>query len=204
MREFGYNLELTLKPNGAGTVVRLLSFINESRMGDYDATLALGRATSSTPDILLVEKQGGIKYGFGLNFEHPLADNGETGIFGRLGWNDGGHETWCYVESDRHASLGVQISGINWGRKDDHLGIAYGANGLSTEHKDYLAAGGIGILLGEGRLNYGLEQALEVYYNIQLGSYVQISPDFQFLQNPGYNKDRGPAEVYGMRAHLSF
>lgn len=204
MREFGYNLELTVKPNDAGTVVRLLSFLNESRAGSYRDALTLGQATDSTPDLLLVEKKGGIKFGFGLNFEQPLADKGETGIFGRLGWNDGGHESWNYVECDRDASLGVQASGVNWGREDDHLGIAYGVNGLSTAHKDYLAAGGVGILLGEGRLNYRLEQALEVYYNMQLGPYLQISPDFQFLQNPGYNGDRGPAEVYGMRAHVSF
>lgn len=108
------------------------------------------------------------------------------------------------MESDRHASLGVQVSGVNWGREDDHLGLAYGVNGLSTEHKDFLAAGGMGILLGDTKLNYGLEQALEVYDNIQLGSYLRISPDFQFLQNPGYNEDRGPAEVYGLRAHLAF
>jgi hypothetical protein len=204
MEEFGYNLELTVKPNVAGTVVRLLSYLNEGRMGNYDAALALGQATGSTPSLLLVEKPGGIKYGFGLNIEQPLADKGETGIFGRLGWNDGGDETWSYVESDRHASLGVQVSGVNWRREDDHLGLAYGINGLSTQHKDYLAAGGMGILLGDGGLDYGLEQALEVYYNIQLEPYFQISPDFQFIQNPGYNKDRGPAEVYGMRAHLTF
>ena len=204
MSEFGYNLELTVKPNDSGTVVRLLSYVNEARMGSYDAALALGRATTSAPNLLLVEKQGGIKYGFALNFEQPLADKGETGVFGRIGWNDGEHETWNYVESDRHASLGLQISGIHWGREADRLGIAYGANGLSSDHKNYLAAGGVGILLGDGRLNYALEQALELYYNIQLGSYLQISPDFQFIQNPGYNKDRGPVEVYGMRAHLSF
>ena len=204
MREFGYNLELTLKPNDIGTVVRLLAYLNESRTGSYDDALAIGRATSSAPDLLQVEKLGGIKYGLGLNFEHPLADKGETGLFGRIGWNDGAHESWSYVESDRHASLGIQVSGVRWGRDGDHLGIAYGANGLSTQHKNYLAAGGTGILLGEGRLNYGIEQALEIYYSVQLGSYLQISPDFQFLQNPGYNKDRGPAEVYGARVHMSF
>jgi hypothetical protein len=203
-RELGYNLELTLKPNNAGTVVRLLSYFNEGRMGSYDAALALGRATSSAPDLLQVEKQGGTKYGFGVNFEQPIADDGETGIFGRLGWNDGEHETWSYVESDRHASLGVQVSGVHWKRSDDRFGIAYGVNGLSSDHKNYLAAGGIGILLGDGRLNYGYEQVLETFYRIQLGPYLQVSPDFQFIQNPGYNKDRGPAEVYGLRAHLGF
>ena len=96
-QEFGYNLELTVKPNDAGTVVRLLTFYNQGRMGSYDAALALARATSTVPDILLVEQTGGTKYGFGLNFEQPLADDGETGIFGRIGWNDGSHETWMYT-----------------------------------------------------------------------------------------------------------
>lgn len=203
-RELGYNLELTLKPGDRGMIVRVLSYINEARMGSYDAALVLGRATSSVPDLLRVEKQGGTKYGFGMNFEQPLADDGETGIFGRIGWNDGTHETWAYVESDRHASLGVQVSGEHWGRKEDRFGLAYGANGLSSHHKNYLAAGGIGIILGDGRLNYGYEQVLEAYYRIQLGPYLQVSPDFQLIRNPGYNRDRGPAEVYSMRAHLSF
>jgi len=204
MHELGYNLELTLKPNDAGTVIRVLNYFNEARMGNYNAALDLGHATATTPDLLRVEKQGGTKYGFGLNIEQPLADEGETGLFGRIGWNDGTHESWSYVESDRHASIGAQVSGVHWGREEDRVGFAYGINGLSAQHKNYLAAGGIGILLGDGKLNYGPEQALEVYYRVQLGPYVQITPDFQFIQNPGYNKDRGPAEVYGVRAHLSF
>ncbi len=203
-RELGYNLELTVKPNGAGTVVRFLSYFNKSRMGSYDQALALSRATSSTPDLLLVEKFGGTKYGFGINFEQPLADEGETGVFGRLGWDDGSHETWAYTESDRHVSLGVQVSGAHWGRQEDRLGIAYGMNGLSSEHKDYLAAGGIGILLGDGKLNYGPEQAIEAYYRFQVGQYAQLSPDFQYVQNPGYNRDRGPAEVYSLRLRMSY
>ena len=202
--ELGYNLELTVKPNDAGTVVRLLSYFNEGRMGSYDAALALGRATATIPDILLVEKPGGTKYGFGLNFEQPLADDGETGLFGRIGWNDGNHETWAYTECDRHVSLGAQLSGIHWGRVEDRVGIAYAVDGLSAAHKDYLEAGGIGMLLGDGSLNYGLAQTLETYYRIQICRCVQLSPDFQFIQNPGYNRDRGPVEVYGLRLHLSY
>ncbi len=202
--ELGYNLELTLKPNDAGTVVRLLTYLNEGRMGSYDAALALGGATSTTPDLVQVQKRGGTKYGFGLNFEQPIADGGETGIFARLGWNDGHHENWSYVESDRHASLGVQVSGVRWGRAEDGFGLAYGVNGISSEHKDYLAAGGVGILLGDGRLNYGLEQAFEAYYRLQINKYAALSPDFQYIVNPGYNRDRGPADVYGLRFRLSY
>jgi hypothetical protein len=204
IQELGYNLELSLKPNDTGTVIRLLSYLNEGRMGSYDAALALGRATSKTPDILLVEELGGNKYGFGLNFEQPLADNGDTGIFGRIGWNDGNHETWCYTEADRHASIGAQVGGIRWKRPEDSLGVAYGVNGLSDPHKDYLAAGGIGMLLGDGALNYGLEQTFEIYYRIKICTFAQLSPDFQFIQDPGYNRDRGPVEVYGLRLHVYY
>ncbi len=203
-RELGYNLELTLRPNDAGTVVRLVCYFNEGKMGSYDAAIALGRATSSTPDLLKVETQGGTKFGFGLNFEQPLADGGETGVFGRIGWNNGEHETWAYTESDRHASLGVQLAGARWRRKDDRLGIAYAVNALSSPHKGYLAAGGIGILLGDGRLSYGHEQVFEAYYRVQLGRYLQVSPDVQLIRNPGYNRDRGPAEVYSARVRLSY
>ncbi len=202
--ELGYNLELAWKPNDAGTVVRFLSYLNKARMGDYEDALALARQTGTVPSILDVEKPGGTKYGFGLNFEQPLADGGETGLFGRIGWNDGSHETWAYTECDRHVSLGAQLSGIHWGRDEDRVGIAYAVDGLSTAHKDYLEAGGIGMLLGDGALNYGLEQILEIYYRIQVCRFVQISPDFQFIQNPGYNRDRGPVEVYGLRLHISY
>jgi len=204
VRELGYNLEFDFKPNDLGTVVRLLSYFNEGRMGGYGAALALAEVTRTTPNILLVEGVGGTKYGFGLNFEQPLANDGETGIFGRLGWNDAHHETWCYTESDRHASLGLQISGVNWKRPDDRVGIAYGVNGLSNLHQEYLAEGGLGMLLGDGRLDYGYEQVLEIYYRIQLCSWLAISPDFQIIQNPGYNSDRGPVEVYGVRVRVSY
>jgi len=203
-RELGYNLELTVKPNDAGTVVRLLSYFNEGRMGSYSEALLLGAATDKAPNILDVEKLGGTKYGFGLNFEQPLADGGETGMFGRLGWNDGHHENWAYVECDRHVSLGAQLSGIHWGREGDRVGVAYAVDGLSAHHKDYLEAGGIGMLLGDGALNYDLAQTLEIYYSIQVCSFIQISPDFQFIQNPGFNRDRGPVEVYGLRLRMSY
>jgi high affinity Mn2+ porin len=203
-RALGYNLELTWKPNEAGTVVRFLSYFNEARMGNYDDALALARKPGTAPSLLDVEKPGGIKYGLGLNFEQPLADGGETGLFARLGWNDGHDETYVYTECDRHASLGAQLSGIHWGRDEDRVGIAYAVDGLSTPHKDYLAAGGLGILLGDGALHYGLEQTMEIYYRIQVCKFVQISPDFQFIQDPGYNRDRGPVEVYGLRLRVSY
>jgi len=200
----GTNLELTLKPDDVGTVIRLLTYLNQASMGSYADAIAIGNATSAVPSVLANEAPGRTKYGFGLNFEQPLADNGETGIFGRVGWNDGHNETFVYTEVDQEVSAGVQISGIHWKRAEDHWGIAYAVDGLSSQHKDYLADGGIGMLLGDGKLNYGLEQILETYYRVQIGKYVQVSPDFQYIINPGYNRDRGPAAVYSMRLRLSY
>jgi len=211
VRELGYNLEYDLKPNNCGTVLRFLGFFNTGRMGNYDSALELAALTGTTPNILAVEGLGGTKYGFAFNFEQPLANDGETGIFGRAGWNDGHDESWMYVECDWHASLGVQVSGVNWKRPDDRVGVAYGVNGLSGPHQDYLAAGGIGMLLGDGALNYGLEQALEVYYSFLVCKYdifglpasFTVTPDYQLIVNPGFNTDRGPlVNVLGVRMRL--
>ena len=200
----GKNLELTLRPNDIGTVIRVLAYLNEARMGSYAQALSIGRETSTVPNISADELPGRTKYGFGLNFEQPLADRGETGVFGRMGWSDGHNESFAYAEVDRTVSLGTQVNGVHWGRSEDQLGIAYAFDGLSTGHKNYLADGGLGFVLGDGKLNYGLEQIFEAYYRIQIGKYVQVSPDFQHIMNPGYNRDRGPAAVYSMRLRLSY
>jgi len=200
----GSNLELTLSPNEAGTVIRILTYLNQGRMGSYGEALAIGSETSSIPDVRADEKPSRTKYGIGVNFEQPLADKGETGLFGRMGWNDGHNENFCYTEVDRTLSLGAQLSGIHWGRIEDRVGVAFGVNGISSQHQNYLTAGGLGFLLGDGRLNYGWEQILEAYYRVQIGKYVQVSPDFQHVANPGYNRDRGPANVYSLRMRVSY
>jgi hypothetical protein len=199
----GDNIELTLSaPNDA--VVRVLAYENHGRMGRYDAATALAQATGTTPNIVADDAPGRIKYGFGLNAEVPLTDDGDTGLFGRLGWNDGGTESFVFTEVDRHASLGIQAAGRRWHRPNDVFGIAAVVDGLSGPHRAYLAAGGSGFLLGDGALRYGPESIGEAYYRIQLGPHVAISPDAIFIANPGYNRDRGPATVLTLRvnAHL--
>jgi high affinity Mn2+ porin len=204
LRARGDNVELTLRPSESGTVVRVLGYVNQARMGDYREAVARARATGQTPSIADDGRPGRLKYGFGLNLEQPLADGGDTGLFLRLGWNDGRTEDFMFTEVDRAVSGGVQISGTHWGRPEDRVGVAYAANFLSPEHRDYLAAGGSGFMLGDGRLNYAPEQILETYYRWQVFRYAQVGPDFQFIQNPGHNRDRGPAYVVGFRVHLFF
>jgi len=205
------NLELTLSPAGTGTIVRLLGYYNVARMGDYAQALAIAAATGSVPNVAADDMQGRRKFGYGLNAEQPLADGGDTGLFMRLGWQDGKTEDFVFTEVDRHASAGGQLSGIHWARGEDRLGIAIALEGLSGVHRDYLAAGGSGFLLGDGRLNYAHEEILETYYRAQwtgvLGRVVlraQLTPDFQYIQNPGFNQDRGPVRFYALRAHLEY
>ncbi|MBF0515873.1 MAG: carbohydrate porin [Nitrospirae bacterium] len=200
----GSNLEFTCKPNDSGTVIRALAYLNRARMGNYNEAVAIANDTGSTPDVFADERRARTKYGFGINIEQPLADDGETGLFGRIGWNDGHNENFMYTEVDQHLSLGVQLSGIHWGRPEDRVGLASAIQGISRQHRDYLAAGGLGMLIGDGQLNYGPEQILEMYYRLQIGKYVQITPDYMLIANPGYNRDRGPASIMSMRMRVAY
>jgi high affinity Mn2+ porin len=205
------NLELTLSPAAVSTVVRLLAYTNTARMGDYAQALAIAAATGAVPDVAANDQNGRHKYGYGLNAEQPLADGGDSGLFTRLGWQDGRTEDFVFTEVDREASAGGQLSGVHWQRADDRAGVAAVIEGLSEVHREYLAAGGSGFLLGDGRLNYAPEQILEAYYRAQwhwsaagAALRVQLSPDFQYIRNPGFNQDRGPVRFYALRLHLEY
>ena len=185
-------------------VVRVLAYRNVASMGDYQEALTAARGTGAPPDIITTRKEGAVKYGFGFNGELPLADGGETGLFARGGWNDGRKESFAFTEADRHLSLGGQLSGVRWRRPADRWALALALNGLSGPHQRYLAAGGTGFILGDGHLNYGPEQILETYYRFQLTKRFSLTVDYQFINHPGYNRDRGPVSVPSLRAHLEF
>ena len=203
-RARGDNLEITLQPGTSGTIVRILAYENHARMGVYADAIAHGVAVDSAPNIVADDKPGRTKKGLGLNVEQPLADSGNTGAFLRLGWNDGKNEDFAFTEVDRHLSAGLQVSGIRWGRGADVLSVAILVHGLSPDHRAYLAAGGQGFLLGDGKLRYGSENILEAYYRAQFGRFIQVGPDFQWIHNPGYNRDRGPAAVASLRLRASY
>lgn len=199
----GDNLEFTWMPHGPlGTVVRLLGYHNLGRMGNYRDVTAAAAGTGTPPDITSQDLIGSSRWGAGLNVEVPLAWAGQTGLFARAGWSDGATESFAFTEVDRHLSVGVQLAGEHWGRNDDQAGIGTVVHGLSAPHRDYLAAGGLGFLLGDGALDYGVEWATEFYYRVQLGRWVQLSPDLQFIVHPGYNQARGPAVVGGVRVRI--
>ena len=178
--------------------VRLLAYANRANMGSYRAALA---ASPIGPDITQTRRLS-TKRGGGLNVEQQLAD--DLGAFLRAGWNDGKTESWAFTEIDRTLSGGISLKGARWGRANDVLGVAGIVNGLSNDHRDYLAAGGYGFIVGDGQLNYGRESILESYYSLAVVKGLSLSLDYQYIQNPAYNKDRGPVSVWSSRIHYEF
>ena len=146
---------------------------------------------------------GARKYNFGVNAEQDFG-HGLGGFF-RASYNDGRTQTWAFTQIDRSVSLGVRQTGTRWHRPTDHLGIAAVVNGISAQHRAYLAQGGYGFIIGDGALNYAPEAITELYYSIGLPNQnTTISPDYQFVANPAYNKDRGPVHVFAVRLHVAF
>ena len=191
--EYTYNYTF----DGNKGSLRLLSFFTTANMGNYNQSKILN---PSAPDLFASEKQGRFKYGFGINCEQELTK--ESGVFLRASWNDGNNETWIFTEIDRSISFGLSSDGNKWNRKSDNMGIAYVVSGISVPHRNYLKAGGMGFELGDGNLNYASEQLAEIYYSLALTRFLFISGTYQFILNPGYNKDRGPVNVFSLRFHV--
>lgn len=197
---FEFEYHPTLLPKRS-TVVRTLAFVNHADMGSYrEAIDGYLRGANPTPDITLYRQQDRVKYGFGLNAEQELTRS--LRVFGRLGWNDGAMESYAYTEIDRTAEIGADFWGRFWHRSQDKVGAAFVANGLSGDHRRYLALGGLGFILGDGGLNYGLEEIFETYYTAHAWRGISVAADYQHVQNPGYNQDRGPTSIVSFRLHI--
>jgi high affinity Mn2+ porin len=182
-------------------IVRVLGYLNHANMGNYrEAIEAFLNGSTPQPDIVATRVQGRVKFGFGLNFEQELTS--QLGVFGRYGWSDGRNESFAYTEVDGTVQLGAWLRGEKWRRKLDKAGLTFVTNAISRDHREYLRLGGLGFLLGDGNLNYGRENIFEGYYNVHLWRGVYAAFDLQHIQNPGYNRDRGPVLVPGLRLHL--
>ncbi len=180
---------------GRSGTLRTLVYWNSAHMGSYDEATRL-----AVPDITQTRRYRS-KTGLGLNWEQELADG--LGAFARAGYNDGRTETWAFTEIDRTFSAGLSLKGARWGRPDDTLAAAVLINGLSPEHRRYLAAGGYGFIVGDGRLNYGAENIFETYYDLKPVAWLALAFDYQWVGHPGYNRDRGPVSIFALRAHLA-
>jgi len=200
------NLEFEASGNrflGRPGAIRFLSYVNTADMGNYEEAIAEYRqGLTPVPDIIDTRRQGRHKYGFGLNLEQQVTAT--IGVFGRLGWSDGRNESFAYTEVDRTAEVGVFSTGGAWRRTYDRAGAAFVANGIVKAHQEYLALGGLGFLLGDGGLTYGPEEIFEAFYTAHLWRGFYTSADVQHINNPGYNRVRGPVLVAGVRLHVDF
>jgi high affinity Mn2+ porin len=182
--------------------IKITGFLNRGSAGNFNDAVALAQATGMPANINAVRAYTS-RPGVSLNVEQQVTET--LGLFLRAGWADGDIEPWDFTDIDRTVSGGVSISGKSWGRPDDTIGVAGVVNGISSAHVAFLNAGGLGILIGDGQLtNYGLEKIFEAYYSYALNASTKLTFDYQFVANPGYNADRGPANVFAARAHWQF
>jgi len=196
------NLELELRP-ATGLAVRLLAYANHANMGSYDEAIqGVLSGRDALPDVVAHRAEGRVKAGTGLNTEYVFP--AFVRVFARTGWNEGDHESFAYTEVNNSVEAGGDLSGGLWGRSGDRLGVAFVSNGLSQPHRDYLALGGQGFLLGDGALRYGRENIAETYYTAHLWRGLSVSGGLQYIDHPGYNRDRGPVLVEMLRLHVDF
>jgi len=180
--------------------LRPMVFWNRANMGSYSEAVLEARPGVS-PDITTTRRYRS-KTGAGLNWEQEITDS--VGLFARAGFDDGHTETWAFTEIDRTVSSGLSLKGSAWGRTEDTLGVGGVVDGLSPDHRNYLAAGGYGFAIGDGRLDYGTENIVETYYNWKPVAWLALAFDYQFVDHPGYNRDRGPVSIFATRLHWEY
>ncbi len=178
--------------------LRSIGWFNSAYSGSYRETL-----NNPAFDLDIAQtRKGRIKYGYVFSLEQALSS--DVGLFARWSWNDGKSEIMSFTDIDASLAGGLSIKGARWGRPDDVIGIGGAINALSKDHRDFIAAGGLGVLIGDGALNYRRERILEAYYAYALNKQITLTADYQFITNPAYNADRGPVSVFSGRLHGEF
>jgi high affinity Mn2+ porin len=204
LHEFQIDAELEKRYQLFGQGGRLLATVFDSRgrMGLLDDAVRLAAQTGSVPDPAQVREYRG-RLGVSMNLEQPIS--ADFGVFGRIGKAAGNVETYEFTDIDRSVEVGASLKGLRWHRPDDTVGIAAIDNGISATRERYLNAGGLGLLVGDGRLPHpGAEQIAEAYYSLAVSSQAYVSLDYQWVKNPGYNADRGPVSIVAVRLHAQF
>ena len=182
--------------------IKLVAFLNRGRFGKYDDALNFGNAPGQQGPNTANVRRYASRPGLALNLEQELSSS--LGVFARASINDGSKEAYDFTDVDQSLALGASLKGSAWQRGDDTVGVAGAVNALSGTAQRYFAAGGMGILIGDSRLHYGPEQIVEAYYALHPRSGVSLSADYQYVVNPGYNRDRGPVRIFGLRLHLEY
>ncbi len=182
--------------------LKLLGFLNNGRMGSYADAVNLGRETGTTPDTALV-RHSASRPGLSLNLEQEIRP--DLGLFARLSINDGSKEAYEFTDVNRSASVGLVLKGNQWNRAGDSVGLAATVNAISSAARSYFAAGGLGILIGDGELpHYSGEKIVETFYSMRVVEHFTVGADYQYVVDPAYNRDRGPVSIVALRLHGEF
>jgi high affinity Mn2+ porin len=180
---------------------KILGFLNRGRMADYEDAVKFAEINGGVPDVSQVRRYNS-RPGGAINFEQEITS--DLGFFARASRNDGSKETFEFTDINRSISAGVSLRGDRWDRHDDTVGVAVVDNQLSRQARDYFVAGGLGLLIGDGALNYGNERIGEIFYSTHPTKHLTLTADYQYVDNPAYNRDRGPVSVFGVRVHVEF
>jgi hypothetical protein len=202
LKRYGDQVEIERRHlwGGQPGVVKAFAFRNVAHMASFrDALNATAPGTIPTLDAV---RRPQSKVGWGVSFEQSLSS--DVRVLARGGSHDGKSESYAFTEIDQSLFFAASVKGARWGRAQDNVGIAYGINGLSGDHRSYLAAGGLGFFLGDGRLNYATERVLETYYSWEPLKGLGVTLDWQRITSPGYNRDRGPVNIGSVRLHYEF
>jgi high affinity Mn2+ porin len=200
-------LETRFKIHDHPGKLRTLGFVNRTNSATYNDLVA-------DPDVNPLKLRANrLKYGGALTGEQEITS--DLGAFFRLSINDGQTQSWSFTDIDQSASVGLSLKGTRWQRPDDTIGLAAVVNGISKAHQEYLNAGGVGLTVGDGQLpHYGTENIVELYYDVRLPEFglpevggkvvPSLTFDYQFVDHPAYNEDRGPAHILGARLHAEY
>jgi high affinity Mn2+ porin len=205
-RRGGYVAELETRYDlwGRAGKFRVTGWMHQSFAGSYREAvdLAMLNPGLDPTDAIVTTRRSRGKFGYVLNLEQSVTD--DVGVFARWSWNNGRSEISAFTDIDASLAFGTSVKGTAWHRPDDRIGLAGAVNTLSKDHRDYIAAGGLGVLVGDGRLDYRPETIAEAYYAYALAKDVSLTFDYQFMLNPAYNADRGPISFFAGRLHAEF
>ena len=123
--------------------------------------------------------------GFGFSVDQQVHDY--MTLFARYGYQSQGD-----VEFDRALTFGAEFGGSYWSRGGDAIGAALGFLSLSNEYKNTNPD-----LDGE-------EQIAELYYRYRINNQIHISPNLQYIRQPGGDNTASSLTAYGLRAQLDF
>ena len=202
--EFQVDLELEKRHEIFGHAGKLLVtvFNSRGRMGLLDEAVQIAQASGNPVDIAAVRRLRN-RPGVDLSLEQQLVE--DLGMFARVGKAAGNVETYEFSDIDRTLAAGLSLKGSRWGRSEDTVGLAGIVNHISAAREEFLNAGGLGILVGDGQLPHaGPEQILETYYKLAVVPHADLSLDYQFVKDPAYNRDRGPVSIFAVRLHAQF